>query len=271
VATKGEHISILSASFIGYHNMRRLAAIALALVLTFATPLFSKNVGEPKGFDNKVFHASLAMYATSQERGITSPRFICTVTAYKKVKDGYLVIGAGHCTSINEQLPPDMRYYAAEDIGAPTMDMQLVQAELDNTYDYALYFLRTSKKLKTISLGNETDLSIGDETVDVNFSLGAAKIVSPGIVVSQEGSPKLPSGYFLVQQFDSHGASGSAVVSEKTQKIVGIVIAGWDGATMPSVVEGISLIEKRLAQLHVKYDGMFMYVASQDSVKVDVR
>jgi hypothetical protein len=229
-----------------------------------------KNIGKPKGFDGKVYSASMAMYATSEERGISNPKFICTVTAYKKVDKGYLVIGAGHCTSANADLPSDMKYYAAEDIGQPAVSMQLIKSELTDNYDYAIYFLPTKKKLQAIPLGDERELSIGDKTVDVNFSLGVAKMVSQGIVVSEEGSPKLPEGFFLVQQFDSHGASGSAVVSEKTHKIVGLVIAGWDGATMPTVVEAMSHIDEELEKLHVVYNGHDVRMSLQETVTIDV-
>ena len=266
--------------------MKRMAAAVLALILTLATLSFGKNIGEPKGFDNKVFHASLAMYATSVIAEITEPKFICSVTAYKKVDKGYLVIGAGHCTSDNPELPPDMQYYAAEDIGKPVMPMQLIMAEMGTTesgiyYDYALYFLPShyamskgsgDARLTVIPLGDERELSIGDKTVDVNFSLGVAKMVSPGIIMSQETpSQQLPRGFFLVQQFDSHGASGSAVVSEKTHKIIGLVIAGWDGATMPSAIEAISHIDERLEKLHVVFNGKDLRVSSQETVTINVR
>jgi hypothetical protein len=265
--------------------MKRMAAAVLALILTLATLSFGKNIKEPKGFDAKVFHASMAMYDTSEIAGITDPKFICSVTAYKKVDKGYLVIGAGHCTSENPELPPDMKYYAAEDIGKPVMPMQLIMAEMGTTesgiyYDYAIYFLPSryamSKgsvdcKPSVIPLGDERDLRVGDKTVDVNFSLGVAKMTSPGVIVSQETpSPQLPQGFFLVQQFDSHGASGSAVVSEKTHKIIGLVIAGWDGATMPSAVEGISHIDERLEKLHVVFNGKDLRMSVQETVTVDV-
>ena len=233
--------------------MKRLAAVVLALVLTFAVPASAKNISEPKGFDSEVYHASFALSVTSEEGQIEKPRFLCTVTAYKKVKGGYLLIGAGHCTSANEALPSDMKYFVSEDINSKSAPVQLLKAERTEEYDYAIYFFPTKNKYPTISLGDERDLGIGDVTVDANFSLGVTKMVSPGVVVSQESTGQLPKGYFLVQQFVSHGASGSVVVSEKTHKIVGLVIAGWDGATMPTLVEGTSHINEELKKLYVVY------------------
>ena len=262
--------------------MKRFATAILASVLFFVTSLSGKNIGEPKGFDNKVFHASMAMYATSELAGVTNPKFICTVTAYKKVDKGYLIIGAGHCTSANDQLPPDLKYYASENLitsvtsmgGAAVQQaipMQLIKAELTDEYDYAIYFLPTNKKLSVIPLGDERDLKVGDKIVNVNFSLNAAKITSPGIIVSQEGSPSLPSGAFLVQEFASHGASGSAIVSEKTHKIVGLLVAGWDGETMPVLVEPISRIEQELEKLQVVYNGKEVRMSVQETVTINVR
>ena len=233
--------------------MKRLAAVALAFVLTFAVPVSAKNIGEPQGFDKEVYRASFALSATSEMAQIEKPRFLCTVTAYKKVKGGYLLIGAGHCTSANDGLPSDMKYFVSEDIGSKSSPIQLLATELTEEHDCAIYFFPTKNKYPTIPLGDERGLSVGDTTVDANFSLGVTKMVSPGIIVSKEGTGRLPKGYFLVQQFDSHGASGSAIVSEKTHKIIGLVIAGWDGETMPTVVEGISHVREELKNIYVVY------------------
>jgi hypothetical protein len=253
--------------------MKSFLAFALAVALAFTSPVLAKdkNIGEPKGFDNKVFHASFALYATSEEAGVDKPKFLCTVTSYKKINDGYLLIGAGHCTSANPSLPSDLKFFVSEDLNTPAMSVQLVKSELSETVDFSIFYLHSEKKYPVISFGDEKELSVGDKTVDVHFSLGAAKITSPGLVSSLDGSPRLPPGTFLVQQFDSHGASGSAVVSERTHKIVGIVKGGWDGATMPTIVESISHIEEALAKLNVVYDGKNVFVSSQEPVKIDVR
>lgn len=223
------------------------AVLAVALVL-IPVSFSSADIGGLHGFDQKLYNSTFALYGTHN----SNTRFLCTVTAYKRVQDGYLLIGAGHCTSENPELPSDLTYSVARDIGGERTDVKLLTAKLGyvNLPDYAIYHLITKNKYTPIELGNENDIAIDDRTIDINFSLGVIKMVSRGFVVSKvisHSEGRKEDGFFLVQEFDSHGASGSAVVSEKTHKVIGLVIAGWDGSTMPSLVEPISLIEHEIS------------------------
>ena len=227
------------------------AAGAAILTSVLAAALCASGVQQPKGFDKKVYNASMALYASSVSADIDT-KFICTVTAFKHVKGGYLLIGAGHCTSANDELPSDLTYGVADDINKPVHSIRLLKSVMDEPLDYAIYFYPTTAKYPTIALGDESDVRVGSKTTDTNFSLGAAKMVSPGVIASvtlDNGGDV--SGFYLVDEFGSHGASGSAVVSEKTHKIIGLVIAGWDGATMPMVIEPITAVEKAMADVTV--------------------
>ena len=227
-------------------------SIALAVAMLLVPAVACANVKEPKGFDKKVYDSSFALYGSSAMAGVQD-RFLCTVTAYQKVEGGYLLIGAGHCTGANVELPPDLTFAVRTDLGATRYPVVLLKSVMAEPLDYAVYFLPTTAKYPMVALGNESKDRIKDKTVDVNFSLGVAKIVSYGIissvVISKPGAHEDITGFFLVTQFDSHGASGSSVVSEKTHKVIGLVIAGWDGETMPSVVEPISSVEKELGDI----------------------
>lgn len=228
-----------------------LLSVVLCLMLVLMPMFSTADIGGLHGFDQKVYDSTFALYGTS---GIHT-QFLCTVTAFKQVKDGYLLIGAGHCTTENGDLPQDLTYSVARDMGGQRANVKLLAAKLGDSGlpDYAIYFLATKNKYTPIELGDENTASIDDKTIDVNFSLGVVKMVSRGVIVSKivthsadvHGDEE--NGYYLVQEFDSHGASGSAVVSEKTHKIIGLVIAGWDGSTMPSLVEPITIIEKEIA------------------------
>ena len=231
--------------------MKRFLGLFLMLfVFAFGAVAAPSQLQPIQGFHKKVYDSTFALYASSALTGVQN-RFICTVTAYKKVKDGYLLIGAGHCTSANaEALPPDMTYGVAEDLGQHIAPIILLKSKMQEPLDYAIYFFPTKHKYPVMPLGTETAARIGDKTVDVNFSLGATKMVSTGVISSTVISYVNPMedvhGFFMVTQFDSHGASGSSVISEKTHKVIGLVIAGWDGATMPSLVEPISSVEKEM-------------------------
>lgn len=232
--------------------LKLLASVVLSTVLVFApaSAVAQKEIRGLRGFDKKVYDASLALYATSEKADIKEPRFICTVSVVGKNGDVYALLGAGHCTSANTKFYDDMKYYVADQIGEGVQSVELAGAVVDEPTDFALFTLRTSKKYPVIPLGDESEVALNDKTIDVNFSLGITKEVSYGRVVSKvikNSACNNCAGFFEVEQFDSHGASGSAVISEKTHKVIGIVIAGIDGATVPSLVEPISRIKRSLS------------------------
>ncbi len=240
--------------------MKFLRGLFLASLLLFASAS-NADVRQPRGFDGKVYQASMALYGTLpkgtvfeddtvQEEDVT--HFICTVTAFKKVKGGYALIGAGHCTGAAnpDALPKQLVYSVSDNIGTQLYHVQLLKAvmteEGPDYEDFAVYLLKTDRKYSVIPLGDESAVSIGSPTVNVNFSLGQkmTKQLTRGNVASVVARfPSSVAGMMLIQQFDSHGASGSSVVSEKTHKVIGLVIGGYDGTTTPSVIEPISRIK----------------------------
>lgn len=227
--------------------MKRVLSALLALILSVA-PSFA-NVKSLKGFDKKVYDGALALYASSHDLGIRD-RFICTVQVIGKAGDrGYYLLGAGHCTPANPGLPKDMEFSVAEDIDGSLTPVTLIQSVMNEPLDYAEYYLRTDKKYPVSALGDESDARIGDETIDVNFSLALGKFASRGRVSSKVAESGDMKGFFGVDEFDSHGASGSSVIDKRTKKIIGIVIAGVDGATVSTWVEPISTIKKELSKV----------------------
>jgi Trypsin-like peptidase domain len=242
--------------------MTMKTVLAPFLALVFAVTSWAGSIKPPKGFNKKLYDASYALYATSVARGFTEPKFSCTVTAYQHFQDGYLLIGAGHCTTANPDLPADMKFFVEPDISRPPIPVTLLKAVLLHEdfapsqvdvqpIDYAIYYLKTTAKLPTVDLGDESSLRVGSKTTNVNFSLGLAKYMAPGFVSSTLARHGESSGFFGVQMFMSHGASGSSVVDVKTRKIVGLVIAGEDGATLPAWIEPISVIEAQLKTLNI--------------------
>jgi hypothetical protein len=236
------------------------AAALLFVPLTASTasapaPFAPASIQAPKGFTKKAYDATFALFASSVDAGVED-RFICTVTAVKKVKGGYMLLGAGHCTPANvENLPPDMTFDVSQQLGGKLEPVVLVAAQMQEPLDYSIFYFPTKEKFPVIKMGDERLARIGDKTVDVNFSLGTTKEVSPGIVVSnvirdtvQDGT----QGFFEVQMFGSHGASGSSVIDLKGdsgKEVIGIVIAGFDGATVPELIEPISTIETAIKNL----------------------
>jgi hypothetical protein len=247
--------------------MRRILSVVASSVL-LCSSVFA-DVKPPSGFDNKVYRASMALYGTLpkgslhledgslQQADVT--HFLCTVTAFKKVKGGYELLGAGHCTGVaNEDLPRDLVYSVSDNIGDPRHPVQLLKAVMTNSglggKDYAVYYFKTDAKIPVVELGDESDVQVGSPTVNVNFSLGEkmTKQLTRGSVASQVAkTPSAMAGMILIQQFNSHGASGSSIVSEKTHKIIGLTIAGYDGTTTPTIAETISSIKADIASVQI--------------------
>ncbi|VVB52855.1 Trypsin-like peptidase domain protein [uncultured archaeon] len=244
--------------------MRKIFSLVAALILVCSSAF--ADVKTPRGFDGKVYQASMALYGTlpagaeiETDDGVIKndhdvTHFLCTVTAFKKVAGGYELIGAGHCTAEGnpEDLPKGLVYSVSDNVGTEKTPVKLLKAEVIEPnedgveyQDYAVYYMKTDAKIPVIELGDESDVAVGDATVDVNFSLGEkmTKQMTRGSVASVIApAGSAVHGMMLVQQFDSHGASGSAIVSEKTHRIIGLVIGGYDGTTTPTIAVPISHI-----------------------------
>ena len=224
-------------------NVKKILSLALAVAMLLAPLCTLAEIKGLTGFDKKVYDGAMALYASSESYRIKD-RFICSAQVVEKIEGGYKLLSAGHCTPANADLPSDMTFSVASDLGKPLTPVKLMAAKLNDSEDWSVFYLATDKKLSVVSLGDENNAKINDKTIDVNFSLSLAKEVSMGLVSSTVQNQGPMAGFFQVTQFDSHGASGSSVVDERTKKVIGIVIAGVDGTTTPTWIEPISVIEK---------------------------
>jgi hypothetical protein len=234
----------------------KLAAAVLAVILTLssvgAQTLVSpvKQIGAPTGFAGKVFDATFAVYHRNPKG---EDIFICTATAFEKIAGGYNLLSAGHCV---DGTPAEDIFTVSDDLGNPAVPVRVVRARRDATgQDFAIFELKTAGKYPVIPLGDERDSRIGDATLNTNFALELGKQLTRGIVASA-GLYKHPR-YFIVDEYGNAGASGSAVVSEKTHRIIGVTIAMTGDAGVGMFIERISTFPEFLAapdmqtQLHV--------------------
>jgi hypothetical protein len=260
-------------------KMRKfILSLMLAVCMTFApVAMYASTAANspkaPSGFVQKAENSVFALYASSASMGVSNA-FICTVTAVKKVNGGYILLGAGHCTSANPDLPSDLTYAVSPQMASSPKDLSpifLIKSEMNEPLDYAIYYYPTNKNIPVMKMGDERKAKVGDKTIDINFSLGIVKEFSPGIVVSMT-IPAGPNyidgtqGFFEVQEFDSHGASGSSVIDMHGKKIIGLVIAGVDGATIPSFIEPISTVEKAIQGYKVPVITPAQLKAAQDAI-----
>jgi hypothetical protein len=227
--------------------MKRILILALLFFALFgAFPARSQIIKPPKGFSGKLWAGTMALYGSLGQR---PARMICTTTPIEKIKGGYQLLSAGHCV---QAIPDGVQFFVADEVGGPLTPVTLIKAYFGGALDFSIFELKTTKKYPVFELGTESDLHIGDRTLNPNFSAALGKQLSVGRVSSMRlgKSPNCPDegclGRFLVQEDAAPGASGSAVFSAKTHKIVGLAVYQFDDQ-VGFAVEPISLFAKFLA------------------------
>jgi hypothetical protein len=234
---------------------RLLASIAaLCLSLTPTISMASQETDRLKMSDahQRVYDASLALYGELGEVG----HFLCTSTVFARKTslaggNEYLLLTAGHCV-VGADLPTDLKFYVSEQIvdqpiigNAKLQSVDVVSAENDDKYDFAILHLVSNKDYPVIPLAERNIVpQIEDKVYTINFSLGLAKQVALGVVATNvitnggsENECAPCKGRYLVHLFAGPGASGSAVVDEKTNTIVGVGELGFPGQTLGLGVE----------------------------------
>jgi hypothetical protein len=201
---------------------RFLILIALCLLSVFS--IYAESFHEPRGFAGKAMSSTFALYATLGP--IT--HFDCTIEPIAKIEGGYRLLTAGHCV---QEVPDHMQFSVANEIGGTLYPVTLVKAVDDGNLDFALFDLKTTKKYFVFDLGLTDTVTVGDHTINPNFALGLGKQLSYGIISSRQliASEDCDAdddcvGAFLVQAYGGPGASGSAVLSAKTHRIIGLAV-----------------------------------------------
>lgn len=233
--------------------MKRLFALLLVLALLFPSTVGS--IQSPKGFAGKLWASTFALYGTKNDIS----HFLCTAEPIEKTATGYRLLTAGHCV---QNVPADVKFSVAEEIGAPLSPITLVKVYLGGNIDFSLFDFPTTKQYTVFALGDESTLRVGDQTINPNFALGVGKQLSLGtvasmpIVVSKECADGECAGDFIVQEYSGPGASGSAVFSVKTQKIVGLLVWEFDKGQAGFGVEPISFFTKFMAGPNQPHPGL---------------
>ena len=224
-------------------HLKTLLSVALSLFLSIS--VLAGPIKPPKGFSGRAYNSTLVLYGTLNDK-IHS---ICSTTVYEAIPGGYHLITAGHCV---EDVPSNVVFSVADNIGEKLMPVKVLKAREEGGIDFAELELLTDKKYDPISLGTEDGTHVGDVVINPNFSAMVSKQLSLGRISSQpfvvsEDVPEDAKGYFLVQVFGTEGSSGSAMISEKTHKIIGITIYGYD-ENIGMGIEPISLYQKFLSE-----------------------
>lgn len=206
--------------------MRRFIGVVLILIfLSFtvgATP-----IRKPRGFNGQMYDGTLALYAEIHG----STRFVCTAEPFERIFGGYHLMSAGHCV---QKIPDGVRFFVSDEIGGDTTPVTVMKAYDGDGLDFSEFELKTAKKYPVFVLGDESGSRVGDMIVNPNFAEGLGKQLSLGTIssrplVESEACPAGScAGSFLIQTYGGSGASGSAVFSIKTHKIIGVVDWQYD-------------------------------------------
>jgi hypothetical protein len=206
--------------------MKRFLIAALIFILA-GLSVGADSIRAPKGFAGQAWKSTFALYGTSA----TKTQFLCTAEAYAKIPGGYRLLSAGHCVQTE---PADLVFSVAEQIGGTRQPVVMVKASLEDKFDFAIFDLKTDKVYPVIPLGDDLNLQVGDKVFNTNFTWGLGEQSGSGRISSQtliasDHCGQMCIGGFLVQLTGAGaGASGSAVVSARTHKIIGIVTGEWD-------------------------------------------
>jgi hypothetical protein len=233
-------------------NVKNIFRILVAtFALTFAVFSANATIRPPKGHYKKAYDATFLLYGSSKSDQVEN-HAMCSATAFRKVKGGYLLLSAGHCTKEGtpDEFPTDLTYSVSSDIGTPIYPVKVVKVVFDDkiNLDFSVFFFPTTLKFPVIELGDERAEEIGAATYNFNFSKAVVKMLAKGVVVSSLVPQGEPKNLLLVDQFAASGSSGSAIISEKTHKIIGIISYGWETRTMPEGIVPISAVRLELSK-----------------------
>lgn len=201
-------------------KMKVLLIFLLSLVLS----LPALAILPPRGPEADLFKSTFALYGHKGKDG----RFLCTAWAYQKVDGGYDLLSAGHCVAESGE----QSFSVAEDIGGPQTAVTVVKYEADAAFDFAIFELKTDKEYPILKLGSSVDVAVGDEIVNPNFALGAAKQLGRGFVSSGATKPGFFSvpDEFMVQAYGTGGTSGSPVLLPGTNTVIGMIVDQFTNA-----------------------------------------
>lgn len=237
-----------------------LVSLALLLALTMPTPVIahqpSAPVVAPENFRETLSKATLALYIGKQSLGIADEdediddpaqsskfesHFICTVTVIATDGEGtYVALTTGHCF-MQEMIDKGYSFYVSETVEKnPVLKLvEPLKYEDNGKYDYGLVKFESNRTYPVVKVDFSSPVPpLGTQVLNANFSLGIAKEVSVGPIVSGEihnGNEKYDHRY-LVQLPFGPGASGSPIVDEDTHKIVGLVEGMFRGTQMAAII-----------------------------------
>lgn len=223
--------------------MKRIFAIAISAILLVNAPLARADTRTE--FVRHVYNSVVLLYAQGADGGM---QMRCTATAYRRLDkgSGYRLASASHCVSGDtETEQKNAKYFITADSNGPKtfMPASLVMAgDKSRGDDFSIFEIRADVQLDVTPLGDSDKVLVGEAVISVASPLGLGKqFFSGNVSCVLVDRPPLDAGdvqwrnIMLVDISAGPGSSGSAIVSEDQQAIIGFLVGSFN-ANIGSIV-----------------------------------
>lgn len=251
--------------------MKRVIAALIALSISF-TPL--SIAAQTETLAQKAKNAVGILYSQEFNGGMTMR---CTMTAFEKTKDGYLFASAAHCIGADNQSKErsaahkDIPFYMTfDEAGNKTFYPAEPKAVgyQSRGDDFAIFEVKTDKTWPIIPIGTEKDEEEGNAIINVASPLGLGKQVFKGTISSLNLDRPIIQGDINwrgsigLQIAAEGGSSGSAIISEKQEKIVAFLVGTAGGSTVIAIPATKFTAFKKAVE-----DGKYRWFKADDTEK----
>ncbi len=245
--------------------MKRIAALLFAFLLTIPLGVAAQH---NKELVEKAKKAVVLLYSQDESGGM---RMRCTATAFEKSEVGYLLISAAHCIGDDNvekeraASPTDIPFFVTFDETDVIKKFYPVHVKFvgyqHRGEDFAVFEVKTTEVWTTIPLGDEKKETEGSTFINVASPLGLGKQVMYGTISNLFLDRPFLSGNInwkgtLVLQIPGvqGGSSGSALVADDQEAIVGFLVGSiGDGTIVAIPVSRFIAVKKAVAEKKYKY------------------
>jgi hypothetical protein len=231
--------------------MKALRSLALAaLLLCLSVPSKGTTVPEQgpvdtPSFEQTVSQATLSVFTGQQVCKYTpfetifgtmqvwgckfESRFTCTATVIgRESQNVYWGLSAGHCIDWKSE----NNYFVGSGVDSEPVlhHIKIVKAENDDRYDFAIFKFESLRELPVVAVDLTSGVpAVHTKVMNINFALGVGKHFSTGEVTSEPLNDETlgEKQRFMTNLESAPGASGSAVISLETHKIIGLCEFGF--------------------------------------------
>jgi S1-C subfamily serine protease len=219
----------------------------LSLILALTLPIMPMRANTEALID-KASQAVVLLYSQDSGGGM---KMHCTATAFEKSAKGYLFVSAAHCIGNDDTLKEkaatgkNIPFFITFDETAQVKKFHPAKVKWvgyqHRGEDLAVFEVETKEKWHTIPLGDEKKLKDGASIINIASPLGLGKQVFAGYITSLfidrpivQGNINWRGAMFLDINVGG-GSSGSALISDKQEAIVGFLVGTVGGSNVVGI------------------------------------